>query len=157
MVNSVVGRLRDVYKQWRLVLCHFALLHLINSLPSTVLDNIEDMSDMSEADSQRLTDFCNRVAALEDLFISEISPSEAAHGEAPIPTTAVFTSNWLKIQYLPNTLESSLVDIKYLWTEGELGLEFQTEKLVDLIVALFADSEHWRKAIGEIRRGSVRR
>lgn len=67
-----MGWLRDVYKQWRLVLSHSVLLQSIGSLLSTVLDtviiDIEDMSDISEAESQRLTDFCNRVAALENLF-----------------------------------------------------------------------------------------
>lgn len=136
------------------------MLQSRGSLLPTVLDKviivIEDMSDISEAESQRLTDFCNRVAALEDIT-PEISPSEAAHGESPIPLTAVYTLNLLKSQYLTNILESPLADIKYLWTEGELGLEFQMKKLVDLIEALFADSEHRGKAIGEIRRGSVRR
>lgn len=84
-VNSVVGWLRDVYKQRRLVLSHSVLLQSIGSLLSTVLDkvmvDIEDMSDISEAESQRLTDFCNRVAALEDLSTPESLPSEAAHGE----------------------------------------------------------------------------
>ena len=157
-VNSVVDRLRDVYKQWKSVLSHSALLQSIGSLLSTVLNkvivDIEDMSDISEAESQRLTDFCNRVAALEDHFTPEKSPSGAAGGEVPLPMTAVYTRNWLKFQYLTNVLESSLVDIKYLWTEGELRLEFQTEELVDLIEALFADSTHRRKAVGEIRRVS---
>ena len=165
-VNSVVDRLRDIYRQWKPVLSHSALLQSIGSLLSTVVNKIifdvEDMSDISEPESQRLTDFCNRIAALEDLFITPppISHSAAAAaqgGEAPIPLTAVYSPNWLKFQYLTNILESSLVDIKYLWTEGELRLEFETEELVDLIEALFADSDHRRKAIGEIRRVSVRR
>lgn len=162
-VNSVVDRLRDICRQWKLVLSHSALLQSIGSLLSTVLNKIiidvEDMNDISEPESQRLTDFCNRIAALEDLFTPPpISHSAAtARGEVPIPLTAVYTPNWLKFQYLTNILESSLVDIKYLWTEGELRLEFETEELVDLIEALFADSDHRRKAIGEIRRGSVRR
>lgn len=116
-----------------------------------VMIDIEDMSGISEAESQRLTDFCNCVVALEDLFTPEILPSEAAHGDAPISITAVYTPNWIKFQYLTNILVSSLVDVKYVWTDGELGLEFQTEELVDLIEALFAGSEHRRKAIGEIR------
>lgn len=113
-----------------------------------VMIDIEDMSNISEAESQRLTDFCNCIVALEVLFTSEILTSEVAHGEAPISLTAVYTPNWIKFQYLANILESSSVDIKYLWTEGEPGLEFQTEELVDLIEALFADSEYRRKAIG---------
>lgn len=160
-VNSVVDRLRNIYGQWKPVLSHSVLLQSIGSLLSTVLNKIiadlEDMSDISEPESQRLTDFCNRIAALEDLFTPQILNSAEARAEVPIPLTAVYTPNWLKFQYLTNILESSLVDIKFLWTEGELRLEFETEELVDLIEALFADSDHRRKAIGEIRRGSVRR
>jgi protein transport protein DSL1/ZW10 len=60
----------------------------------------------------------------------------------------------LKFQYLANILDSSLADIKYMWTDGELGLEFTAEEVTDLIEALFADSDHRRRAIGEIRRTS---
>ena len=45
------------------------------------------------------------------------------------------------------------MDIKFLWTEGELSLEFGAGEVIDLIEALFADSEHRRRAVGEIRRG----
>ena len=110
------------------------------------------MSDISEPESQRLTTFCNQVIALEDLFLPE-SGAEEGKGEQ-IPRTAVYTPHWLKFQYLANILESSLVDIKYLWAEAELSLEFGKEELVDLIQALFADTEHRRRAIGEIRRGA---
>lgn len=155
-VSSVVDRLREVHRQWRPVLSHSALLQSIGSLLSTVakkfIVDIEDMSDISEPESHRLAAFCASISSLEDLFTPLTSGNSPA-GEAPvIPLTAVYTPNWLKFQYLANILESSLVDIKYLWTEGELRLEFEAEELVDLIEALFADSEHRRRAIGEIRR-----
>jgi len=157
-ISSAVDRLREVHAQWQPVLSHSALLQSIGSLLGTVINkmiiDIEDMSDISEPESQRLTSFCNRVAALEDLFVPEQAADSEAHGEPPVLRTAVYTPHWLKFQYLTNILESSLVDIKYLWTEGELSLEFSVEELTDLIEALFADSEHRRKAIGEIRRSS---
>lgn len=68
--------------------------------------------------------------------------------------TAVYVRNWLKFQYLVNILESSLADIKFLWVEGELRLEFSPDEVVDLIEALFAESDYRRKAIAEIRRVS---
>ncbi|RJE16443.1 centromere kinetochore protein zw10 [Aspergillus sclerotialis] len=68
--------------------------------------------------------------------------------------TAVYVRNWLKFQYLVNILESSLADIKFLWQEGELRLEFSPEEVIDLIEALFAESDYRRKAIAEIRRVS---
>ena len=160
-ISSTVDRIREVHKQWKAVLSHSALLQSLGSLLSTVINKIivdvEDMSDISEPESQRLTSFCNRIASLEDLFAPKELPTIAPDIEQTIPLTAVYTPNWLKFQYLSNILESSLVDIKYLWSEGELGLEFSADELVDLIEALFADSEHRRRAIGEIRRSSTGR
>ena len=155
-ISSIVDRLRDVHKQWKAVLSHSALLQSLGSLLSTVINKIVvdvcDMSDISEPESQRLTAFCNRVAALEDLFTPERPHDGSSDAEPAIPLTAVYTPNWLKFQYLSQILDSTLVDIKYLWTEGELRLEFSLDELVDLIQALFADSEHRRRAIAEIRR-----
>ena len=162
-IASTVDRLRGLHKQWKDVLSHSALLQSLGSLLSTVMDkmivDIEDMSDISEPESQQLAAYCNRIAALETLFPpapqSSTDRTDAAHpqdnGQDPVPLTAVYASHWRKFQYLANILESSLVDIKYLWTEGELGLEFDTEELVDLIVALFADTPHRRAAVAEIR------
>ena len=155
-ISSVVDRLRDVHKQWKSVLSHSALLQSLGSLLSTVVDKIIvdvcDMSDISEPESQRLTAFCNRIAALEDLFTPERPQDAPSDAVQAVPLTAVYTPNWLKFQYLSQILDSTLVDIKYLWTEGELRLEFSADELADLIQALFADSEHRRRAIAEIRR-----
>lgn len=65
--------------------------------------------------------------------------------------TAVYVRNWLRFQYLINILESSLADIKFLWLESELRLEFSPEEVIDLIKALFAESDYRRKAIAEIQ------
>lgn len=156
-IASTVDRVRALYKQWKNVLSQSALLQSLGSLLSSVTNkiivDIEDMSDISEPESQQLTAYCNRIAALEDLFLpNREAPNPTQNdGQEPIPLTAVYAPHWLKFRYLANILESSLVDIKYLWTEGELSLEFDTEELVDLVVALFADSPHRRGAVAEIR------
>ncbi|PGH15852.1 hypothetical protein AJ80_05383 [Polytolypa hystricis UAMH7299] len=152
-ISATVDRVRGVHKEWQSILSHSALLQSIGSLLSTIIDkmiiDIEDLSDISEAESQRLAAFCNDISKLEDLFLPE-----AKDENEPVPMTAMYVSNWLKFQYLMNILESSLADIKYLWTEGELKLEFSPEEVVDLINALFADSDHRRRAITEMRRAS---
>lgn len=157
-ITSVVDRLRENYRQWQSVLSHSALLQSIGSLLSTVVNkiiiDIEDMPDISEPESQRLTALCNGVASLEDIFLPQRSADAQATEQAKMPLTAVYTPKWLKFQYLVNILESSLVDIKFLWEEGELRLEFDADEVTDLIEALFADSEHRRRAIGDIRRAS---
>ncbi|KAI9775494.1 MAG: hypothetical protein M1835_005808, partial [Candelina submexicana] len=150
-ISSTIDRIREVNAQWKKVLSRSALLQSLGSLLSTVINKIifdvEDMSDISEPESQRLTAFCNSVSNLEDLFLPERAPG---FSEDAMPLTAVYTPNWLKFQYLSNILESSLADIKYLWSEGELRLEFTAEELTDLIEALFADSEHRRRAISSL-------
>lgn len=152
-VSAAVDRIRDVYTEWQPILSHSALLQSVGSLVSTIINkmiiDIEDLGDISEPQSQRLVDFCSRVSQLEDLFV----PQSSEHGE-PVPMTAVYVRNWLKFQYLVNILESSLADIKFLWVEGELRLEFSPDEVVDLIEALFAESDYRRKAIAEIRRVS---
>ena len=172
-IASAVDRLRSLHQQWSAVLSHSALLQSLGSLLSTVTNkivvDIEDMPDISEPESQQLTTYCHRIAALENVFLPLApppppppQPTEAVHQssnnndnnkheEAPLPLTALYAPHWLKFQYLATILESPLVDIKYLWTDGELGLEFDTDEVVDLIVALFADTPHRRGAIAEIR------
>ncbi|KAJ5113320.1 Retrograde transport protein Dsl1 C-terminal [Penicillium angulare] len=150
-VSASVDRIRDVYKEWQPILSHSALLQSIGSLVSTVIGkmimDIEDLGDISEEQSKQLVSFCNQVSKLEDLFL----PENTGDSEA-VPVTAVYVPNWLRFQYLSNILESSLADIKFLWIEGELGLEFAMDEVIDLIVALFAESDHRRRAIAEIRR-----
>jgi protein transport protein DSL1/ZW10 len=150
-INATVDRIRDIYREWGSILSHSALLQAVGSLISTVLDkviiDIEDLSDISETESQRLVSFCNSLSKLEDIFMPE-----AQGEEETLSMAAVYVTNWLKFQYLINILESSLADIKFLWAEGELPLEFSPEEVIDLIEALFAESEHRRKAIAEIRR-----
>ncbi|OOQ83253.1 putative centromere/kinetochore protein zw10 [Penicillium brasilianum] len=150
-VSATTDRIRDVYKEWQPILSHSALLQSIGSLLSIVINKIiidvEDLGDISEDQSKQLVCLCNQVSKLEDLFMPETSGEVEA-----VPVTAVYVPNWLRFQYLINILESSLADIKYLWLEGELGLEFSTDEVVDLIEALFAESTHRRQAIAEIKR-----
>ncbi|KAL4878499.1 hypothetical protein BJY04DRAFT_209193 [Aspergillus karnatakaensis] len=126
-VSATVDRVRDVYKEWQPILSHSALLQAVGSLVSTVVDkiliDIEDLGDISESQSQKLVLFCNQLSQLEDLFLPENIGEEKNQ-----PMTAVYVRNWLKFQYLINILESSLADIKFLWKEGELGLEFSGDE-----------------------------
>ena len=160
VVNTIVDRIRGLKDRWKSVLSPSAVLQSLGSLLSTVTNaiiiDIEDMSDISEVESQQLARLCNRISNLEDLFLpARVSgPSDQAP-QSDIPFTAVYAPNWLRFQFLVNILESSLADIKYLWTEGELSLEFSAEEIVDLIEALFADSDYRRRTIGAIRRSSV--
>ncbi|KAI5297853.1 hypothetical protein KEM55_004155, partial [Ascosphaera atra] len=155
-VRAIVDRNQAAYADWQRVLSKSALLQSVGSLIATVVDkmivSIEDLSDISADDSQCLVKLCNYISELEDIFLPEGASEEDRRNGTVVPVTTVYVPRWLKFQYLVNILDSSLADIKYLWTEGELSLEFSQEEVVDLIEALFADSEYRRKAIGEIKR-----
>ena len=150
-IASAIDRIRMLHRDWSSVLSKTALLQstgsLVTTITSKIVLDIEDMSDISEPESQQLVKLCSSVASLEDLFI----PEGQQGGRGSLPATAFYVPNWFKFQYLVNILESSLVDIKFMWTESELSLEFRKDELIDLILALFADSQHRRSAIAEIR------
>lgn len=167
-VDSTADALRAAHARWRPVLSRSALLQSVGSLLATVVEkmivDVEDMADISERESQALAGYCARISRLEDLFLPEEEEEGKGEGEGegeeqerPFSLVAGYTPHWFKFQYLANVIESSLVDIKFLWTQGELSLEFEAEEVVDLIEALFADSEHRRRAIAEIRRSDSRR
>ena len=151
-VTATTERLRTVYASWQPILSTSALLQATGALLSTTISkfvvDILELEDISEAQSHRLASFTTRLTALEDLFMA--NPPD---GNEAVPMTAVYVNNWLKLQYLAQILDSSLVDIRYLWTEGELSLEFELEEVVDLVKALFAESGHRRAAIQAIRVG----
>ncbi|KAI9845132.1 MAG: hypothetical protein M1838_001860 [Thelocarpon superellum] len=164
-VSGTVAQITTLERRWKAVLSRSALLQSLGSLLATatnkVILDVEDMPDISETESQRLAAICGRFTALDTLFLPDaplLSTSTAAAlpptpaATDPIPLTAVYVPSWLRFQYLASILESSLADIKYLWSEGELKLEFSAPEVVELIQALFADSEYRRAAIAEIRR-----
>lgn len=148
-VSITIDRIKDVNKLWSAILSRSALLQSLGSLVSTVISkmisDIEDMSDISEEESKKLKHFCDKFAELGELFAQQ--QPDGSHASM----IGYYTPNWFKFQYLAEILESSLADIKYLWTDSELKLEFEVEEVCDLIRALFAESDYRRKAILDIR------
>ena len=147
-VEQTVDRLREVHRQWQPVLSHGALLQSLGSLLSTatgkIISDIQDLSDISEPESQQLKTLLTHLSGIRDLFVQERDGEEQ-------DMTFIYSPTWLKFQYLAEILESSLADIKWMWREGELSLEFEAEEVVELVRALFAESDLRRRAIGEIR------
>ncbi|KAI5287197.1 hypothetical protein KEM54_006173 [Ascosphaera aggregata] len=157
-INSVCEHIRSTHAAWKPVLWKSALLQAIASLLSTVIEriivNVEDLSDISANDSQAMVELFTQISQLEDIFMPEGATDADREGGLVTPRTAVFVPKWLKFQYLLNILDSSLADIRYLWVEGELSLEYSEDEIIDLLKALFAESEHRRKAISEIKRST---
>ena len=155
-VDAAVDRVRTVQRMWQGVLSQGALLQSLGSLLSTItgkmITEIQDFSDISEPESQQLKALCDRVTALKTLFIH--SKPDGSGSEEGQDMTFIYCPNWLKFQYLAEILESSLADIKWMWKEGELSLEFGAEEVVGLVEALFAESNLRREAVREVRSGA---
>jgi protein transport protein DSL1/ZW10 len=153
-VAATLDRMREVHRNWKGILSHSALLQSVGSILAAVtgkmIMDIEDMNDISEEASQRLRHFCLEIGKISDLFVA----ADGSHGSGDL--TSIYAPNWFKFQYLSEILDGSLADIKYLWTDGELRLEFEADEVIDLIKALFAESDHRRRAISEIRRTATR-
>jgi centromere/kinetochore protein ZW10 len=152
-IATTIDRIGDVKRQWQNVLSHSALLQSLGSLVSTVLakfiTDVEDMSDIAEEESKKLYSYCVSLTTLAHHFQTADDNGEVRE------MASIYTPNWFKLQYLGEILNSNLADIKYFWTDGGLKLEMEGEEVVNLIEALFAPSDHRRRAIAEIRRTSM--
>lgn len=151
-IAMTIDRIADVKNAWKPVLSHSVLLQSLGSLVATALSkyisDIEDMTDIAEDESKKLRGYCVSLSSLSHLFMTE--DGEGMERDM----TSVYTPNWFKFQYLSEILDSSLADIKYMWTDGELKLEMDADEVIDLIKALFAESDYRRKAIADIRRSA---
>ncbi|KAI1553402.1 hypothetical protein PtrCC142_000009 [Pyrenophora tritici-repentis] len=152
-IATTIDRIGDVKRQWQKVLSHIALLQSLGSLVSAALmkfiNDVEDKADIAEDESRKLHGYCVSLATLAQHFQTEDGNGEVRD------MAGIYTPNWFKFQYLSEILDSSLADIKYFWTDGELKLEMEAEEVIGLIEALFAPSEHRRKAIAQIRSTSM--
>ncbi|ENI05989.1 hypothetical protein COCC4DRAFT_167680 [Bipolaris maydis ATCC 48331] len=151
-IATTIDRIGDVKRQWQNVLSKSALLQSLGSLVSAALtkfvNDVEDKADIAEDESRKLHGYCVSLSTLAQHFQTEDDNGEIRD------MAGVYTPNWFKFQYLSEILDSSLADIKYFWTDGELKLEMEAEEVIGLIEALFAPSDHRRRAIAEIRRTS---
>jgi centromere/kinetochore protein ZW10 len=158
-VQDAVNRVRDVNRVWQGVLSDSARLQSLGSLTGTlvkqivsdILERADDPIGISEEQSKALKGFCDKIAELSDLF-EEPGASDTTLEKPSL--VHVYTPNWFRFKYLGEILDASLADIKYLWMEGELKLEFRVDEVVELIQALFADSSYRRDAIRDIRKSS---
>jgi centromere/kinetochore protein ZW10 len=156
-VQDAVNRVHDINHVWNGVLSDSVRLQSLGSLTGTlvkqiisdILERADDTVGISQEQSKTLKSFCDKVAELADLF-EEPDSGDASREKQSL--VHIYTPSWFRFKYLGEILDASLADIRYLWTEGELGLEFGADEAIDLIQALFADSTYRRDAIRDIRK-----
>ncbi|KAL0953809.1 hypothetical protein HGRIS_004990 [Hohenbuehelia grisea] len=133
-VNKGLQTIRRLRPQWKDVLTkskYYSAVGLVTDAAlSRVLQDVLALPDITEAESHRLSELCRILHALEGLFVED--PNEPSFIVGYVPS-------WLKFSYLSELLEASMADITYLFEEGAL-VDFETEELVQLVRALFADT-----------------
>ncbi|KAE8540537.1 hypothetical protein D1P53_003486 [Cryptococcus gattii VGV] len=101
--------------------------YLLTHLTSRISASVLSLVDITEIESNRLTELLRLVYPLESLF--------GASGGA-----VEYVGGWLKFCYIAEILQANLVDITYLLDQGAL-VDFTADELVSLIKALFATSD----------------
>jgi centromere/kinetochore protein ZW10 len=109
--------------------------------------------DIDEA--EQTAQLINTVSTLDDLFIRDKSTNSNSDS-APIPLTAQFASNWMKMKFLSEVLQANLVDIRYLWFKSDLSLYFTKDETTDLIRLSFEDNPNSRQLIREIEQSQMK-
>ena len=117
---------------------------LFEYLCTTLIQDIEDLDSISEEESLELAKLLKVIEQLENLFADPTNPSGSARDLA-----LYYTPSLIKCQYLAEILQSRLAEILHLYKNYSL-VDFTVQELVKLITALFAPSEHRRKAIDDI-------
>lgn len=145
-ITSTLAHITQLHTVWSSILSHSALSQSLGSLLATVcarlVSDIEDIADIAASESERLAALCEQLATgVEPLF--PVSPGG-------VSMVAVYCAPWIKFRALQQVLESSMVEICYLWREG-LVAEFAAEELCELVGALFQEGENRKRCLEEIK------
>ncbi|THG95092.1 hypothetical protein EW026_g6495 [Hermanssonia centrifuga] len=146
-VNQVLQNVRRFAQQVKLVLAkgkyYQAVGGVVNSALSRILDDVLALPDVTAEESHKLSELCHILAASEGLFVED--PAQPSFVVAYVPL-------WLKFSYLSELLEASIADISYLFEEGAL-VDFEISELVNLVRALFADTQLRTNTINKLMQG----
>ncbi|KAJ2919551.1 hypothetical protein MD484_g865, partial [Candolleomyces efflorescens] len=146
-INKVVRNIKDLARRIKPIPTkskyYQALGRLVDTALSRVLHDITALPDIPELESTRLAELCRIFNSLEGLFSED--PTQSSFVVAYVPS-------WLKFSYLSELLEASMADLTYLFEQGAL-VDFEIRELVNLVRALFADTQLRTAAINKLQEG----
>ncbi|KAK8844568.1 hypothetical protein IAR55_006415 [Kwoniella newhampshirensis] len=116
------------------------LEYLVTAFITRISEDILSLDDITEVESNRLTELLRLVYPLENLFSDDGKGSIVGH-----------VRGWLKLCYISEVLQANLVDITYLLDQGAL-VDFTVPELTSLVRALFASSEKRDGVVERIER-----
>ncbi|CAG8674135.1 13656_t:CDS:10 [Cetraspora pellucida] len=114
---------------------------LINSVLTIMIENLEDLYDISEEESHQLYSIYSMLFPLEEIFSKNGLNKIENH-----------VKSWKKFHYITDILKFSLANIMDKFRSAELNC-FTSNELDGLICALFADTPLREQSLQEIRRG----
>jgi centromere/kinetochore protein ZW10 len=145
-IGSTIYRLREIHSTWSTVLSKSALFQsigmLLNTIVTKLVNDIEDLSDISEPESVRLAKYCGDIMGLEEELFMKVGMAQ------------IYCTTWTKFVFVRRILESSMVQIMgMVRDDGILKNVLTAEEIVELVKALFAESEIRKQCIDYVRRG----
>ncbi|CAG8450830.1 6741_t:CDS:2 [Diversispora eburnea] len=139
-MNQVIDTINRLSRTWKGVLrpseYYSALGTLIDTPLIIMIDNLEDLYDISAEESHQLNLIYSILFTLENLF----EPN----------TIENYTKSWKKYRQITDILELSFANIMNRFRASELDC-FTTDELEGLICALFADTPLREQNLEEIR------
>lgn len=163
----VISHIREKAKMWQEILPYSAWASAVGSLVNTVatkiVTDVLELPGMDVDEAERTARLITTVCELDDLFVREtVSPiikrregtrksSSSSSVSVTISHTPQFASNWMKMKFLSEVLQSNLAEIRYLWFESDLSLYFAKEEVIDLIKLSFEDNPNSRQLIRDVK------
>lgn len=148
-IDNALTYVRATAAAWSKILARSAWSQAVGSLVDTIaskiIADVMDLAGIGQDDAYNIANLIARVTELDDLFL----PPKASKDD--IPSTSQYASNWLRLKYLSEVLQSNLQDVKFLWLESELSLYFTVDEVVDLIGLSFVDNARTREVVREIQ------
>ena len=119
---------------------------IIEKSASLICQEIQSLSDISEEESQKLSELVTRFTATETLF------SHDQAQESPIPSHIYIPKWFQKLKLVGQILNWNFANIMDAFRDGRLGV-FSAAELSKLVKSLFSDTPLRTKHLGEINRG----
>lgn len=153
-IEAGTARIRLMETTWEPILARSVLSQamgsLVDALSTRIISDVLDMSSIGQEESTNIANLIGIATTLDDLFLpSKLGGTEPVEDEVAV--TQQYAPTWLRLQYLGELLRSNLNDVKFLWCEGKLSMDFTVDEVVDLIEASFEDNARTRETIKEIR------
>jgi centromere/kinetochore protein ZW10 len=172
-IETVIIHIRKTSESWKDVLSYSAWASavgsLVNAVAKKIISDVFDRDDLGADEANLIAELIVKVTALDDLFIPDSQSLKSSSGKndtrsmnettmdlGTAPLTARFADKWLKMQYLGEVLQSNLANIRFLWFESGLSLEFTKGEVVDLISLSFENNPQVRGLIKEIKESEIR-